>query len=83
MDNPQSSRELTFGEKAAGVSFNPGGHEDVNIIKAKFAEIIDFCNEKRAEPTATAGAKRYYSTAITNAETAQMFAVKAITWQHD
>ena len=27
------AREMTFGERACGMSFNPGGREDVELIK--------------------------------------------------
>lgn len=77
----QPQRELTFGEKAAGVNFNPGGHPKVDEIKTKFADIIDICNDLRTETNCTPGAARYYSKAISAAEDAQMNAVKAITWQ--
>lgn len=73
-------KTLTFGQKAAGVSFNPGGHEAVNSIKSKSAALIDELNDLRR--TTTGEAARYLSTAITNLETAQMFAVKAVTWQY-
>lgn len=72
--------QLTFGQKAAGVSFNPGGNPDVDFIKREFAHIIDFCNAARQN---CSGEKaRYFSKAISFAEDAQMNAVKAITWSH-
>ena len=75
-------RDLTFGEKAAGISFNPGGHAEVNILKRRSADLIDLCNDARA--AAGRGEKgRYYSTAITYQEISQMEAVKAATWQYD
>lgn len=73
--------ELTFGQKACGVSFNPGGREDVDLIKRKFAEIVDLLNEHRSLDDASPEAKRMLSIAITEAQTAQMWAVKAVTWQ--
>jgi len=30
---PETTRELTFGEKAVGLTFNPSGDEKVNAIK--------------------------------------------------
>lgn len=75
-------RELTFGEKAAGIDFNPGGHPEVNFIKRKCADLIDHCNDARAG--AGRGEKgRYYSKAISAIENGQMDAVKAATWKHD
>jgi hypothetical protein len=39
--NTDVVRELTFGERAVGITFNPGGHEDVNNVKAACAAAID------------------------------------------
>lgn len=73
-------RGLTYGEKAVGVNFNPGGDPKVNIIKQLYAEIIDKCDELRKE--AGQGEKaRLLSVAITEAQAAQMWAVKGITYQ--
>jgi hypothetical protein len=73
-------RELTFGEKACGVSFNPGGLENVAQIKSDFAAIVDKMNYTR-EASNNSEVKRMLSIAITEAQTAQMWAVKAVTWQ--
>lgn len=81
METSQQVRELTFGEKAAGVSFNPGGLQAVNEIKVAFAAIIDDLNTRRAA-TENPEVKRMLSVAITEAQTSQMWAVKAVTWQH-
>ena len=70
----------TYGEKAVGLSFNPSGDDAVTNLKRMFAEIIDFCNNLRVEATSNE-AKRLYSVAITEAQTAQMWAVKAVTWK--
>lgn len=72
--------ELTFGQKACGVSFNPGGREDVDLIKRKFAEVVDLLNEHRLLSDASPEVKRMLSIAITDTQTAQMWAVKAVTW---
>jgi len=71
---------MTFGEKAVGLSFNPSGDNAVSSFKAKYAEIIDRLNDARNNPEATAEQKRLYSIAITEAQGAQMWAVKAATW---
>ncbi len=72
-------RPLTFGEKAVGITFNPGGNEDVNEIKGLYAKIIDKLNDMRTQ--AGQGDKgRLLSVAITEAQGAQMWAVKGITW---
>ena len=72
-------RELTYGEKAVGLKFNPGGSEQVNKVKALYAEIIDLMNEVRGEERNERS--RLCSVAITEAQAAQMWAVKAITWK--
>lgn len=70
-------RELTFGEKAMGVSFNPSGDEKVTKLKALYAEIADILNDDRGEERDERA--RRASVAITEAQTAQMWAVKAVT----
>lgn len=77
----EPTRELTFGEKAVGVTFNPGGNEDVNRIKAVCAHAIDILNEFREKET-NGEKKRMYSVAITEIQTGQMWGVKAATWQY-
>jgi hypothetical protein len=77
MDNSED-RLVTYGEGLVGMSFNPSGNEDVNKIKQHYADIIDLLNIKRSEAV-DGEVKRHYSVAITEAQTAQMWAVKAIT----
>jgi hypothetical protein len=72
--------ELTFGERAVGLTFNPSGDEKVNVLKAQIAGFIDACNDWRGETT-DPEVKRMYSIAITEAQAAQMWAVKAATWR--
>lgn len=73
-----TERPQTFGEKAVGLSFNPSGDSAVHKMKELFAQIIDVCHEARV--SAGQGEKsRMYSIAITEAQTAQMWAVKAMT----
>jgi hypothetical protein len=74
--------ELTVGEKAAGVTFNPSNMPSVDRIKQKFAAIIDELNDSR-NTASSQGAKRYYSKAISYSEDAQMNAVKAATWRYE
>jgi hypothetical protein len=74
------TRQMTYGEKAVGLTFNPSGDQKVNDIKNLFAQIIDICNELRT--AAGPGEKgRLFSVAITEAQTAQMWAVKGITYR--
>jgi hypothetical protein len=78
--NPNAGRPLSFGEKAVGLTFNPGGNPQVNVVKAAYAAIIDQLNDLRTQ-AGQSEAGRLFSVAITEAQAAQMWAVKAITWQ--
>ena len=74
----------TFGEKAVGLSFNPSGDPTVNRLKVLYAEIIDILHF--GEDDAKDGRRgpeqpKLYRTAITQAQGAQMWAVKAVTWK--
>lgn len=76
--------ELSFGGKAVGLTFNPSGEStptghNVHELKLQIATFIDFCNNMRLG-TDDPEVKRMLSVAITEAQTAQMWAVKAATW---
>jgi len=71
--------EQTFGQRACGVSFNPGGLPIVNRIKQQYADLVDTLNDLRTI-TKNEEEKRMLSIAITEAQTSQMWAVKAVTW---
>lgn len=75
-----AKHELTFGEKAVGLTFNPSGDPMVQEIKEHYAAIIDLL---RGQQTTSAGPGQahHYEVAITDTETAQMRAVKAATWK--
>jgi hypothetical protein len=77
----KAERELTFGERAVGLTFNPSGDPDVVALKGMIAVFIDRCNMHRDQATTDPEVKRMYSLAITEAQTAQMWAVKAATWR--
>lgn len=78
------TRELTYGEKAVGLSFNPSGMSDVDKLKKLYADIIDHMDDFR-KGYITRGDNpemvRLCSIAITEAQTAQMWAVKAVTFR--
>ena len=78
--NEGPQREMTYGEKAVGLTFNPSNDDAVAKCKAEFAAVIDRMNDLR-NSTDNAEVKRMASVAITEAQTAQMWAVKAITWR--
>ena len=72
--------EQTFGQRAVGLSFNPSGDNAVAQCKQEFANVIDRMNALRISTT-DPEVKRMASVAITEAQTAQMWAVKALTWK--
>lgn len=71
-------RPFTYGEKAVGLNFNPSGSPGVDKIKSAYAAIIDHLDDVRKN-SGNPEKKRLASVAITEAQTAQMWAVKAIT----
>jgi len=70
---------LSFGQRAVGLDFNPSGSDTVVVLKQSCADFIDLCNESR-NLTDDPEVKRMFSIAITEAQNAQMWAVKAATW---
>lgn len=78
--DPAAGRPLTFGEKAVGLTFNPSNNGEVDACKKGFAAVIDQMDALRNSST-NPDVKRMAAVAITEAQTAQMWAVKAITWR--
>jgi len=73
-------KELTYWEKAVGLTFNPSNNLQVDKIKRLYADIIDNLNDTR-KLVWPGESWRLLSVAITEAQTAQMWAVKAVTWK--
>jgi opacity protein-like surface antigen len=69
---------MSIGEDRVRVSFNPGGNDLVNIIKARAANLIDKCEEMR-DGTSPSEKSRLISLAQTAFEEGAMWAVKAAT----
>lgn len=79
MDN-ENQRPMTFGEKAVGLTFNPSDNAHVTQVKSKCAELIDYLDQLRTQ-SQDGEVRRMAAVAITELQTAQMWAVKAITWK--
>ena len=80
---PQSqpqSEGITYGMKLVGIGFNPYGDNDVARAKMQCANLIDQMNALRERSTSQEQ-KCLAAIAITELQGAQMWAVKAITWQ--
>ncbi len=71
--------EPTYGMKAVGLTFNPSGLLSVAVLKQGYANIIDDLHQTRVD-SEDPEVKRLCSIAITEAQGAQMWAVKAATW---
>lgn len=78
---PTEQRELTFGEKAVGITFNPGGMPEVNVIKQLSANLIDELDSQRTLQGNGEKAAQY-TLAIRKIQEGQMWGVKAATWQY-
>lgn len=74
-------RELTYGEKAVGLTLNSVGDQAVYNIKKAFAQAIDLIQDERAKDTTPSEKGAMFTLAIREAQSAQMWAVKAITWE--
>ncbi len=72
-----SESRLTVGEKSVGLLFNPSGTDAVYECKRRFADSID---QLLALPLDSDGC-RIVDNAIVQIMTAQMWAVKALTWK--
>lgn len=77
----QERKELveSYGGRAVGLTFNPSNLVAVDVVKTQYAEIINDLDATRNE-TDDPEKKRLCSIAITEAQSAQMWAVKAKTW---
>jgi hypothetical protein len=86
MEN-QVERELTFGEKAVGLTFNPSGDEKVNRAKQLMANAIDLLKDVELEKTENGNkmtsweANVFRTNAFNKIVDAQMALVKYITWK--
>lgn len=76
-DKIPSPDELTYGELAVDLSFNPSSSGEVHNCKVSFASEIDRMAKLRSRSTGERA--RLCSVAITEMQTAQMWAVKALT----
>lgn len=84
MDADSSSgKQLTFGQKAVGLRFNPSKDDAVDKCKQGFADLIDQMHEFRSRGDATTEQKRLASIAITEMQGSQMWGVKALTWKDE
>ncbi len=75
--NTEEETEITLGEKRCHIGFNPSSDDKIGTFKRMMADAIDYCNNEMADAN-SGEAKRCFSIAMTELETAQMYAVKGI-----
>lgn len=81
-ENKDTTRPMTYGEKAVGITFNPSNDPKVQKMKELYAEIIDLLNDFDPDgKEMTSDQARLLKIAITEAQGAQMWAVKGITFK--
>lgn len=81
-DTNSAGRELTFGEKAVGITFNPSNDPQVQKLKELYAQVIDTLTDGHLDNAASDLRGRIFGRAINEAIGAQMWAVKAITLKY-
>lgn len=85
MEENNTMRELTAGEKAVGITFNPSGDGTVNHLKSLFAEAFDIVEKSVPADDGTietARKRKMRDQAIGEIITAQMWAVKVVTLKY-
>lgn len=83
----EEQKQLSFGEKLVGLSFNPSENEKVDKAKKLFADAADLLKEhiievRQKEGITTMGAD-LFSHAIGEILNAQMCTVKVLTFTED
>jgi len=73
------SREMTFGEKLVGLTFNPSGDPKVQRIKELAAEMADLLEEVNRTQESSYLGNTFYGGAIRRILDAQMYSVKFLT----
>ncbi len=73
---------LTYGQKLVGLTFNPSGDPEVIRVKQFFADLIDKAYGIQIEGSLSFESFEIYNTTIREMLTAQMWAVKMLTWKN-
>lgn len=72
--------QLSYGQKAVGLTFNPGKDPEVDEIKKLCAAVIDKLHDLQRLKGGEASAQ--FQIAIRAIQDGQMWGVKAQTWQY-
>ena len=76
MEN-KPQQKMTLGESRCHINFNPSSDDKIGTFKRMMADAIDYLNNLQNE-SLDPEADRCFEIAITELETAQMYAVKGI-----
>jgi len=85
MQDQSTGRELTAGEVAVGLNFNPSNDETVQKLKVLFAEAFDIVEKSVPADDGTvptARKRKMRDSALNEIITAQMWAVKVVTLKY-
>ena len=75
-------RELTFGEKLVGLTFNPSGDPNVQRAKELCAELADLLNQNANSHVEKPLCRLLFDKAIGDILDAQMNVVKVLTFKY-
>lgn len=73
----ENTKQLSLGEQRCHIGFNPSSDDKIGMFKRMMADAIDYMNYQ-SQLTEDGEAKRCFSIAMTELETAQMYGVKGI-----
>ena len=73
------TRQMSFGEKLVGLTFNPSGDQKVQRIKELAAEMTDLLEEVNRTQESSYLGNTFYGGAIRRILDAQMYSVKFLT----
>ena len=71
---------MSFGEKMVWISFNPSWDDSITEIKSLYAEIINLCRDEIVNWECSDVKIKFLEKSIEEAITAQMWAVKWLTF---
>jgi hypothetical protein len=77
MEKKQTTKEMTLGESRCHINFNPSADDKIGTFKRMMADAIDYCHKLSLE-SLDPEADRCFEIAMTELETAQMYAIKGI-----
>jgi hypothetical protein len=78
----QTTREMTFGEKLVGLTFNPSNDPKVQRAKELCAELADLLNDHNDNQPQSQFSQRLFSHAVGEILNAQMNVVKVLTLKY-